>query len=45
MVKAAAFLSFDGLAHDQVSDVNHIAQFANIARGDGTLKKTFRFFL
>ena len=44
-MQASAFLAFHRLSGYQVTDVNHIAEFAKFAGCFATLEETFRFFI
>ena len=44
-MEAAGFLAFLGLAHDQIADVDDIAQLADLARRLGALEELLRFLI
>lgn len=45
IVQSAAFLALHGLAGNQVSYVNHVAQFAKLAGGLAALEQFFRLLV
>ena len=45
VMEAAALLTFEGPAGDEVAHIDHIAQFADILRGLDTLEETLRLLV
>ena len=44
-MQSSTFLAFHCLAHNQITDINHVSQFANFTRRFRTLEQTFRLFI
>ena len=45
VVQSAAFLALQRLPRDEVTNVNHVPQFADVLRGLHTLEEVFRLFV
>ena len=44
-MQSAAFLAFHCLAHNQIADIHHIAQFTDFSGSDTTFEQAFSLFV
>ena len=45
VMQSAAFLAFHCLAHNQIADIHHIAQFTDFSGSDTTFEQAFSLFV